>query len=294
MKNRSFSLFALVAVSCCALSASAQAPSSTAVVSSTTGAATTAKPDYTHESSVVEHLDRVYRYAADGTGSKELSAVLEIRDEAAVKSWSVLSFSFASSSEHVEIDYVRVRRADGTVVATPSSDAQELPAPVTREAPFYSDLKEEQIPVRSLREGDHLEYKVRIVRAHPEAPGHFWGQDSFYTPSLGEVVLEESVELHIPLAVYVQVWSPKNKATISETPTEHVYRWQSSQPLPVAGKKPNDLLRMEKDQPIDDEPKLRLLPGRTSIAGRRLGRGIEGWKVRASRPTTRSAHVSPS
>ena len=154
MKNRSFSLFALVAVSSCALSASAQAPSSTAVVSltgSTTGAATTAKPDYTHESSVVEHLDRVYRYAADGTGSKELSAVLEIRDEAAVKSWSVLSFPFASSSEHVEIDYVRVRRTDGTIVATPSADAQELPAPVTREAPFYSDLKEEQIPVRSLR-----------------------------------------------------------------------------------------------------------------------------------------------
>jgi len=32
------------------------------------------------------------------------------------------------------------------------SDAQELPAPVTREAPFYSDLRKEQIPVRSLRE----------------------------------------------------------------------------------------------------------------------------------------------
>ncbi len=282
MKNRSFSLFALVAVSCCALSASAQAPSSTTVISSTTGAATTAKPDYTHESSVVEHLDRVYRYAADGTGSKELSAVVDIRDEAAVKSWSVLSFPFASSSEHVEIDYVRVRRADGTVVATPSSDAQELPAPVTREAPFYSDLKEEQIPVRSLREGDHLEYKVRIVRAHPEAPGHFWGQDSFYTPSLGEVVLEESVELHIPLAVYVQVWSPKNKATISETPTEHVYRWQSSQPLPVAGKKPNDLLRMEKDQPIDDEPKLPPIAWTNFHSWQEVGawyRGMEGTRI---------------
>ena len=276
MKNRPFSLFALVAVSCCVLSASAQAPSSAA------GAATTAKPDYTHESSVVEHLDRVYRYAADGTGSKEVSAVLEIRDEAAVKSWSVLSFPFASSAEHVEIDYVRVRRADGTIVATPSADAQELPAPVTREAPFYSDLKEEQIPVRSLREGDHLEYRVRIVRAHPEAPGHFWGQDSFYTPSSGEVVLEESVELHIPLAVYVQVWSPKHKSTISETPTEHVYRWEDSQPLPVAGKKPNDLLRMEKDQPIDDEPRLPHIAWTNFHSWQEVGawyRGMEGTRI---------------
>ncbi|AEU38760.1 DUF3857 domain-containing protein [Granulicella mallensis] len=273
MKNRRpLVSSALVSALCCALSASAQAPSSPPP----------AKADYTHESAIIEKMDRVYRYAADGTGSKDISAIVEIRDEAAVKSWSVLPLPFASSSEHVVIDYIRVRRADGTIVETPPSDAQELPAAVTREAPFYSDLKEDQIPVRSLRAGDHLEYKVRILRTHPEAPGHFWGEEIFFTPSLGKVVLEESVELHVPASVYVQVWSPKYKATSTETADEHVYRWQSSQLLPVAGKNNNELLRMEKDPPTENGATLPHIAWSNFHTWQEVGawyRGMEGTRI---------------
>ena len=194
-----------------------------------------AKPDFSREPSIIDRLDIVYRYAADGTGSKELTSVIHLQDEAAIKAWSVLSFSFASSAEHIEIDYVRVRRADGTVVETPAADAQEMPVAITREAPFYSDLKEKQIPVRSLRAGDHLEYKVRTVRTKPEAPGHFWDEQSFFIPTGGLVVLEQSVELHVPKASYVQVWSPKYKSELAETPTERVYTWHSAQLHPIAG-----------------------------------------------------------
>lgn len=272
MKNRRPpASFAFVSALCCVLPASAQAPSSP-----------TAKPDYTHESSIIEKMDRVYHYAADGTGSKDISAVIEIRDEAAVKNWSVLPLPFASSSEHVVIDYVRVRRTDGTVVETPPSDAQELPAAVTREAPFYSDLKEDQIPVRSLRAGDHLEYKVRILRTHPEAPGHFWGEETLFTPSVGKVVLEESVELHVPASVYVQVWSPKYKAASSETADEHVYRWQNSQLLPVAGKNNNELLRMEKEPPTDNGAALPQIAWSNFHTWQEVGawyRGMEGTRI---------------
>lgn len=216
-----------------------------------------AKSDYSTESIIFDSLNRVFRYAADGTGMKDITGVVEIRDQAAVKNFSVLPFGFASNSEHVEIDYVRVRHADGTVVETPASDAQEQPAPVTREAPFYSDLKEEQIPVRSLREGDHLEYHLRLVRTKPEAPGHFWGTDSFFSVSNGFVVLSESVELRVPRTSYVNAWSPKFKPTVTTIADETVYHWQSSQLQPVAGKKPNELLRMENDPTLgtNDDPK---------------------------------------
>jgi transglutaminase-like putative cysteine protease/tetratricopeptide (TPR) repeat protein len=221
-------------------------------------ASSSPKPDYSAESYVFEHLDRVFTYAADGTGVREISGVIDIRNEAAVKALSVLTFPFASSAEHVEITYVRVRRGDGTILSTPASDAQELPTAVTREAPFYSDLKEEQIPVRSLREGDHLEYKIRIVRTKPEAPNHFWGADTFFTVSSGVVILSETLELHFPRDSYAQVWSPNYKSTETDTPTEHVYRWQSSQLEPVAGKNRNALLRLEKDPTIADETEPRL------------------------------------
>jgi predicted Zn-dependent protease/transglutaminase-like putative cysteine protease len=216
------------------------------------------QPNYTSESLVFDSLDRVFRYAADGTGSKQITGVIEVHDQAGVKAMSVISFPFASSAEHIEIDYIRVRRPDGTVIPTPASDAQDLPAEVTREAPFYSDIKQEQIPIRSLREGDHLEYQVRIVRTKPEAPGHFWGNEAFFTPSAGFVVLSESVELHVPKASFVQVWSPRYKSTLTETTDEHIYHWHSAQLEPVAGKEKNALLLLDKNPTLgtDDDPKL--------------------------------------
>jgi transglutaminase-like putative cysteine protease/tetratricopeptide (TPR) repeat protein len=214
--------------------------------------------DYPGESIVFDKLIRTYTYAADGTGTREIAGVIEVRNQAGVKALSVLPFPFASSAEHVEIDYVRVRHADGSVVTTSPTDAQELPADVTREAPFYSDLKQEQIPVRSLQPGDLLEYQLRIVRTKPEAPGHFWGNDSFFLPSSSIVIRSEIVELHVPKDGYVQVWSPQYKPTITDSATEHVYHWQSSQLIPTAGKGRNALLKLDNNPTLgtDDNPAL--------------------------------------
>ena len=224
--------------------------------------AATAKPsplptDYPGESIIFDQLTRTYTYAADGTGTREITGVIEVRNQAGVKGLSVIPFPFASSVEHVEIDYVRVHHADGSIVTTAPSDAQELPAEVTREAPFYSDLKQEQIPVRSLQAGDLLEYKLRIVRTKAEAPGHFWGAETFFLPSQGFVVRSESVELRVPKDAYVQVSSPNYKPTQTDTATQRVYRWQSSQLAPTSGKKKNDLLKLDNNPTLgtsDDPP----------------------------------------
>jgi tetratricopeptide (TPR) repeat protein len=218
--------------------------------------------DYPGESVVFDHLNRIYTFAADGTGVREVSGVVEVRNQAGVKALSVLPFDFASSAEHVEIDYVRVHHADGSIVTTTSSDAQELPAEVTREAPFYSDIKQEQIPIRSLQPGDLLEYKLRIVRTKPEAPGHFWGAERFFLPSAGIVIRSEVIELHVPKDGYLQVWSPNYKPTVSDAPTsnpaERVYHWQSSQLAATAGKEKTALLKLDNNPTLgtSDEPPL--------------------------------------
>jgi tetratricopeptide (TPR) repeat protein len=243
-----------------ALLSIAQAPTRPSLPPTTVSVQADAPPgiklDFSRESSIIERIDTVYRYAADDTGSKEITAIVHIQDDAAVKAWSVLSFAFASSSQHVDIDYVRVRRADGTVVETPAADAQEMPAAITREAPFYSDIKEKQIPVRSLRAGDHLEYKLRIVRTRAEAPGHFWDQETFFTPVMGVVVLSQTMELQVPKAAYVQVWSPKYKSALTETDTEKVYSWHTAQIQPIAGLEKDAIKKLQAAEPDDDEGKL--------------------------------------
>src|SRR5580698_11598098 len=69
---------------------------------------------YTAEPSVLEHHDSVYTMAADGTGTRQVTMVAKLQSDSAVKQSGILLIPYASSSEHVEIVYARVRRPDGT------------------------------------------------------------------------------------------------------------------------------------------------------------------------------------
>jgi predicted Zn-dependent protease len=201
---------------------------------SSTSAGAAAAPDYSAESAVVEQLDTVYRFAADGTATKEITGVIHIQSDAAARQqYGILNFAYAGDSERVEIAYVRARKVDGSVVETPSSDAQEMPLEITRQAPFYSDLKDKQVPVRNLAIGDRLEYKVKIIDSKAEVPGEFWGQEIF---ARGAVVLSQTFELHVPKTKYVKVWSPEHPPTKTEAGDEIVYRWTGSQTEPTVGK----------------------------------------------------------
>src|SRR5260370_1459617 len=115
---------------------------------------------------------------ADGTGSKLTTVAVRVQSEASLKQLGILNLPFASGTQRVEIVYARVRRPDGTVIETPVNQAIEMPSPVTTAAPFYSDLKQMQLPIRSLRVGDTLEWQAEATLAQPEAPAQTWGEGS--------------------------------------------------------------------------------------------------------------------
>jgi tetratricopeptide (TPR) repeat protein len=188
---------------------------------------------YADEPALIERNDREVVYAADGTGSEHQVIVVRVQTEAAVKQLSVVGFNFASASQHVDIDYVRVRHPDGTVVETTVADALEMPTEVMRQAPFYSDLKQKQVPVRGLRAGDRLEWSVHLIHTRAEAPNRFWGITDFTGPE--RVALAESFTLRLPANVPANVWSPKQKPAITEEGGQRVYRWTSSQLQPTVG-----------------------------------------------------------
>jgi hypothetical protein len=193
-------------------------------------------PDqYAGESVVLEHSDVLYAMNADGTGYREQSVVARVQSEAAVRQLGILGIGFASASEHVEIEYARVRRPDGTVIETPVSGALEQPQPVTREAPFYSDLKQMQLPIKSLRAGDVLEWKIKVIRTKAEAPGQFWGDATFIDDG---VVLSQTLELRFPTSAAVKVWTNPAipvKPVESIVGEQHIYRWQTANLKPTTG-----------------------------------------------------------
>ena len=199
---------------------------------------------YAKEGVVYEKIATVIHYDAEGLGDKTLTVVARIQSEGAVHEAGLLTFAYASGEERVEPVYVRVRKPDGTVMETPATDAQDMPTEVTRDAPFYSDLRELQIPVKSLSQGDKLEYQVRYVRQKSTANGQYWGALSFVR---GNVVLEETVELAYPRDKYVLVLSPKDTPAISEENGMKVYRWKTSQLEPTVG------ADKKKEQPEDPD-----------------------------------------
>src|ERR1700748_2149416 len=114
---------------------------------------------YRNEAVVFERYETTYRMHADGTGERDSYVRMDIQSDGAAQQFGVLAFSYAAAYESPLIKFVRVHKADGTTVETPVSDAMDMPAEVTREAPLYSELKEKPLPVRSLSRGDTLEYE---------------------------------------------------------------------------------------------------------------------------------------
>jgi tetratricopeptide (TPR) repeat protein len=198
--------------------------------------ASAAAPTYAQEPIVIVRSDTRYHMEADGTGFMEKTVVARIQSEATLKQLGVLAVPFAAKSQHVEWMYARVRHGDGTVTETPVTGAIEMATPVTREAPFYSDLKEMQLPLRDLRVGDTLEWQAKVVQTTAEAPGEFWGQETFQRDG---VSLSQTVELEVPKDKYVTVWSPGTKPVERVLTAggggEHIYTWAFEQTKPTVG-----------------------------------------------------------
>ncbi|HJT65774.1 MAG TPA: DUF3857 domain-containing protein, partial [Pyrinomonadaceae bacterium] len=88
------------------------------------------KRDYSQEAVVVEQVSTTYRFERDGTGQRELNLRVKVQSDAGVERFGQLIFGYSSANEKLDMDYVRVRKADGTVVNAAASDIQDLTAPV--------------------------------------------------------------------------------------------------------------------------------------------------------------------
>jgi tetratricopeptide (TPR) repeat protein len=186
---------------------------------------TAVKPDYSKEAFVLEQSSDKFKFQNDGTSLRELSMRLRVQSEAGVQQFGVLKFSYQSSFESFAVDYVRVHVPDGSVVLTPPENFQDMPADVTREAPFYSDVQEKHVAVKGLGPGDLLEYQVHWERHKPVVPGQFWLEYNFAHDG---IVLAEEVQVSVPRDRALKIKSLLLKPTIREEGQYRVYTWNNA------------------------------------------------------------------
>ena len=182
-----------------------------------------ANPDYSKDGVIVEHYTTRVVYDGDGTGTREIAAMVRMQAEAGVHNFAVLAFPYANANENVELDYVRVRKPDGTVVTTPANNIQDMPAEVTRVAPMYSDLREKHVTVKALSVGDVLEYMVRYRTVKPQIPGHFWFE---YVFAKGNNIEDEELEISVPRNKYLKVSSPGLTPLVKDESVRRIYSWK--------------------------------------------------------------------
>ena len=83
--------------------------------------------DASKEAVVFERNATKVVYEADGTGTRETTVVVRMVSDAGVKAFAVLAFPYTSYNDQVEIDYVRVRKPDGTLVSTRTTTFRTCP-----------------------------------------------------------------------------------------------------------------------------------------------------------------------
>jgi len=184
-----------------------------------------AAPDYSKEPFVIERISTRLVFANDGTYTSDTTAQVRIQSQAGVQNFSLITFPYASANGNLNIPYVRVRKPDGTTVVTPPENIQDMPADITRSAPFYSDIREKQVAVKALDAGDVLEYESMIDVTTPLIPGQFWYSYDF---SKTGIVLDEELQIAVPRERYVNVQSADVKPTTSDQAGYKVYSWKTA------------------------------------------------------------------
>lgn len=188
-------------------------------------AAPASNPDHAQEAFVIEQYIRQVKVENDGTSTRVDTERVRIQSDAGVQRYGLLTLSYASAIGSFEIDHVRVRKPNGTVVDTPAENIQDMPAPITRDAPYYSDLREKHVAVKGLGVGDVLEFEIREQVTKPLSPGQFWFD---YTFAKDVVVLQEQFEITLPRERPIKVKSPGFKPTISESGPRRIYQWTNA------------------------------------------------------------------
>src|SRR5438874_3533805 len=245
-------VFTLPLIACAVLAQTPPPPMPLPVAPPVKPELATPVPDHSQEAYVVERYKNAYRFENDGTGRHEVSARIKVQSEAGVEAWGQLVVGYNSANERVEIPYVRVHKADGSIVTAPADSVQDLSIPLEREAPVYTDYRQKHITVPGLRPGEELEYNFVTITHTPLAAGQFWMEHDFVKSG---TVLDEQLELNVPKERVIKLKTkPGNDPKISESNGRRIYAWSSSHIDDDEKDKNKDKEKKKKKAPKEPEP----------------------------------------
>src|SRR5260221_890178 len=233
------------------------------------------------EAAVIEQLRTVLRFENDGTGRRETYMRVKAQSEAGVQQLGEVVLGYNAATEHLDIPFVRVRKADGSVVETPSQSVQDLSSPVQQVAPVYTDFRQKHVTVQSFRPGDTLEVRVVTTIHTALAPGQFWTEYAFNEEA---IVLDEQLDIDVPASRKIILrLRPGVDPVVKEADGRRTYHWSHAHSVREdvkAGSKDPKSAKKSPDEP--ERAPVRL----TTFAGwDEVGRWFAGLEQPARKPS---------
>lgn len=184
-----------------------------------------AKPDFSQEPAVYEYMHVSMRYENDGSGTREVRSRIRVQTPAGLTVAGQLMFEYNAVDEQVDIKSVRVLKSDGSVVTAGPEAVQDLTAPLTQEAPMYTDARQKHVTVPGVSVGDVVEYDV-VTIAKPLLPGQFWQVWNF---AVRHIALDEQLDLNVPSNRMLKIKSPEGiEPSVSVEGDRRLYHWATS------------------------------------------------------------------
>jgi len=117
--------------------------------------------------------DGIVRVERDGRTTSTYRQVVQVLSPGAVEQWGERSLSYDPGYERLRINWVRVLRADGTVVSSQPVHEQESKAAVAERAPVYTDRRVRRLSLSGVSPNTIVDLSYTLEHLEPAVPGDF-------------------------------------------------------------------------------------------------------------------------
>ena len=174
---------------------------------------------------IIESAETRAEFQNDGNYVRNEKLTILIQADAGLQQWGSIRFTYPAEHSTMEVIAVTVTKPDGSVVKTDTTNLQDLPAAITQQMPFYSDVHEKHAVVKGLSIGDRLTYEYTLRSTKPVVPGEFWFDYSFND---AVITKRESVVVIVPADRAIKLRSIEGDPTIERTSSKVTYSWTHS------------------------------------------------------------------
>jgi hypothetical protein len=192
--------------------------------------------DYPGDDFVYLLDDGVLRFESDGRGTRTYRQIVQILTREGAERWGEQTFNYTAGLEKLAVNWIKVVKPDGTVIADKPTHEQESLAPVALEAPIYSDSKVRRVSIGGVAPGTLLDFSWSVERLKPVLPGDFY---TGWRVTTGRLVRRSRLVVDVP-----EVLTPRIKEL----------NWHDARPVRTGGGRRVYTWAKAEVQPIESEP----------------------------------------